>query len=70
MLGKLNTETFKYICLTTHSLHSKWTILKANKRRESQEVGGETGETGETGESVYISNLENNSLQPETSPSV
>ena len=38
--------------------------------REPGGVGGETGETGETEESVYISNLENNSLQPETSPSV
>ena len=40
-------------------------------KQEAREPGGEVGgETGETGESVYISNLENNSLQPETSPSV
>lgn len=43
---------------------------KQEAREPGGEVGGETGETGETGESVYISNLENNSLQPETSPSV
>ena len=43
--GSTDSRNFKYICLTLHSLHSKWTIFKANKRREpGGEVGGGTGE--------------------------